>query len=568
MQIDAAIAYFSMEIFIDPQMPTYCGGLGVLAGDTIRAAADLSLPMAAVTLAHRLGYFTQKLDAQGRQHEEPARWALDEFTTELAPRVRVRLEGRDVAIRAWHRDVVGVTGSRVPVLLLDTDLPDNHLDDRRITDSLYGGDLRLRLRQEVVLGVGGVRMLRALGLRASACFHMNEGHSSLLTAELLRERVRASDRSGVDDADIAAVRARCAFTTHTPIAAGHDRFPVDLAREILGPQDDLRRTGLFVQDGTLDTTFAAMNLSRYTNAVAIRHGETTRRMFPGRAIDSITNGVHGCTWTTPAFQNLYDRHIPRWRADNSELRHALSISLTELWSAHELSKRELIDAYAVRGMPGLDPQALTIGCARRATGYKRLDLILSDPARLQRLSEEFGSIQILFAGKAHPRDNHGKEIIERLVEASREHRGSLRVAFAEDYDVDLCRKLVGGCDLWLNTPIRPLEASGTSGMKAAFNAVPSLSILDGWWIEGCIPGVTGWPIGHAHDSAPGEDSSPEDARALYDQLEHVILPMFVRERESFVRIMRHAVAINASHFNTHRMVRDYVLKAYAPALGG
>jgi starch phosphorylase len=554
------VAYFSMEVGLRAEMPTYAGGLGVLAGDTLRSAADLGIRVIGVSLLHRKGYFRQRLDAAGRQIEEPDPWDVGRFLTEEAPRVTVEVEGRPVRIRCWRFEIAGTEG-QVPVYFLDADVPENDPEDRRLTDVLYGGDERYRLRQEVVLGIGGVRMLRALGYRQIDRFHMNEGHSSLLVMELLREQACAAGRMSVAPEDVAAIRARCIFTTHTPVPAGHDQFPMDVARAVLGDSPMFALEHLCCHEGMLNLTYLALNFSHYINGVAMRHGEVSRAMFGGYAIDAITNGIHAATWAAEEFHAVFDRHIPSWRRDNFSLRYALSIPRDEIWQAHVSAKTRLLDrAAGESGLP-FRADAFTIGFARRATAYKRAGLLLHDAERLRRLAATT-PLQILYAGKAHPRDEAGKQVIERIVGAAAAVGPQVRVVYLQNYDLALARLFTSGVDLWLNTPEPPLEASGTSGMKAALNGVPSLSVLDGWWVEGCIEGVTGWAIGDDRQ-VRGDDRAAADASSMYEKLERDILPLFHGQPERYVDVMRHAIALNGSFFNSHRMVAEYALKAYA-----
>jgi len=555
----ARIAYFTMEIGIEPGMPTYSGGLGMLAGDSVRSAADLGLPMVAVSLLHRKGYFKQKLDGEGRQTELPCTWNVKDYLAELEPKVQVNIAGRPISIRAWSRDLVGEKGQVVRLLLLDTNLPDNAPEDRTLTDYLYGGDQRYRLSQEIVLGVGGVRMLRALGYDQLRRFHMNEGHAALLTAELLREEMEGSGKRLIDSDVIDAVREQCVFTTHTPVPAGHDKFAPELVRELVGTREAFERSGLFEHEGMLNLTYAALNLSRYVNGVAKRHGEVSREMFGKYPIDSITNGVHLAHWTAPAFHDLFDEVVPGWPADNASIRFAMHIPLDDLASAHDRSKHEMIEYVNQHCGTSFDDSAMTIGCARRATAYKRLDLILHDLSRLGAMADRHGPIQIVFAGKAHPRDDAGKNLIRNVFKAMREAPKNVRIAYVENYDMELGRLITAGADLWLNTPQPPMEASGTSGMKAAINGVPSFSILDGWWIEGCIEGVTGWAIGTSDDD---EHDVESDAGSLYQKLDEVILPMYYTDRRTYLNVMRNAIALNGSFFNTERMMSQYVVQAY------
>jgi starch phosphorylase len=554
------IAYFSMEVGVDSAMPTYSGGLGILAGDTLRAAADLGLPMVGVTLLHSKGYFRQSLDATGNQFESPAEWGYEEVLEPMVPRAFVSIAGKAVMVRAWRYVIRGVFGHSVPVYFLDTRLKENDEWEQSLTDALYDGDGRHRLCQEIVLGMGGVAMLQALGYKNVSTYHMNEGHAAFLTLALLEREVARGDLNALADSDGEAVRQRSVFTTHTPVPAGHDQFSVDLVREMLGSE----RLGALeklhcISDGALNMTYLALNLSRYVNGVAMRHGEISRDMFPRYPVDSITNGVHAPTWTSAPFRNLYDRFMPEWRRDNFYLRYAIKIPLSDVHRAHVLAKRELLAWIAQRTKVHLAENVLTICFARRAAGYKRADLVFTDLERLESIANHAGPFQIIYSGKAHPHDDAGKAMIRRIFEFSQKLKDVLRVVYLENYDMDLARALCAGVDLWLNTPERPLEASGTSGMKAALNGVPSLSVLDGWWIEGHVEGVTGWAIG---DCGTGEPDPAAEARSLYDKLEDTILPLYYGKPEAYTDIRRSAIALNGSFFHSQRMLLQYVRNAY------
>jgi starch phosphorylase len=557
------IAYFSMEVAVDPQIPTYAGGLGVLAGDMVRAAADFGLPFVAVTLLSRKGYFRQRLDAAGRQREEPIDWTVDALLEPLPARVTVTIEGRPVVVRAWRRIVQGVGGMAVPVLFLDTDLDENTAGDRTITHVLYGGDAAYRLAQEAVLGIGGVRMLRALGYRQIRRFHMNEGHSALLVMELVSERLESAHRTAVTDEDIETVRRMCVFTTHTPVSAAHDRFSPDLAQRVLGatPLSQLMHRCCYA--GEVNMTYLALNFSQHINGVAMRHGEVSRRLFGDYEIDAITNGVHVGTWVSPPFARLFDRRIPGWRRDSFSLRYAVSIPRDEIWEAHVGAKLRLLEFVNRSQSPPFDPAVLTIGFGRRATAYKRADLILSDLDRLRGVAAAAGRVQLVFGGKAHARDEDGKRVIERVFQARDALRNEIAVAYLEDYDMTQAGLMTAGSDVWLNTPQSPLEASGTSGMKAAVNGVPSLSVLDGWWLEGHVDGVTGWAIGASRIRPLDQPAdAAADAAALYDTLERRVLPVFYGNHGEFTNVMRYTIALNGSFFTAQRMLQEYLLKAY------
>ncbi|BER92368.1 alpha-glucan family phosphorylase [Atrimonas thermophila] len=556
------IAYFSMEIALFKEIPTYSGGLGVLAGDTVRSAADLSLPFVAITLLHRKGYFRQELTPDGNQIEHPVVWDVERLLTPLPQKVRVTIEGREVVVGAWVYVWRSVTGGKVPVIFLDTDLPENAEGDRTITHYLYGGDRRYRLKQEIVLGIGGVRMLKALELSVRK-YHINEGHAALLALELLRGEVSCQKE---EKACLREVRNLCVFTTHTPVEAGHDRFSYDLVREVLGEPlsiDLLKKLG---GKDELNMTLLALNLSGYVNGVAKRHSEVSRNMFPGYVIHSITNGVHTFTWTSPAFRELYDRYIPGWAHEPELLARVDVIPDELLWRAHQREKKSLIDLVYEKTGILMEEEVFTVGFARRMTAYKRPTFIFADRERLIRIVER-QPFQVIFAGKAHPQDWEGKRLIQEIFKQAKELHPHLKIAFLEDYDLEIAKKMVSGVDLWLNTPQKPFEASGTSGMKAAHNGVLHFSVLDGWWIEGCLEGITGWSIG----SLPDEKTDNEARREVedfYGKLEYAILPVFYNHREHWIRLMKNAIGKLAPYFNSHRMMKRYLSEAYfhQPAL--
>ncbi len=552
------VAYFSMEIALRNEIPTYSGGLGVLAGDTVRSAADLALPLVAVSLVSRAGYFRQAIDAHGRQVEQAAVWEPREWATPLDAKIAVSIEGRTVWIGAWLYVLDGYLGGRQPVLLLDTDLDENRPDDREITHTLYGGDDVYRFKQEIVLGIGGVRLLQALGFRIRQ-YHMNEGHSALLGLELLRRYEYSPEdlRPGELPYDLPRVRALCNFTTHTPVEAGHDRFSYALVQRVLGTTVELAALRHLAGEDSLNMTRLALNLSEYVNGVAKRHAEISNTMFPGYRVHAVTNGVHPFTWTSEPFRKLYDRYLPSWCHEPEQLvRVDCCIPDAAIREAHMQAKQALIEQVRARTRAALNPTAPILGFARRMTAYKRPDLLFTDLERLQAVARQH-AFQVVLAGKAHPHDEGGKRLIEQLHAQARALEDIMPVIFLPDYDMEIAQALVAGVDVWLNTPLRPFEASGTSGMKAAFNGVPNLSVLDGWWIEGCIEGVTGWAIG---DAAGGDDG---DSRALYDKLEEVVLPLYYDgDPGGWIKLMKGAISKNASYFNSHRMMRRYATEAY------
>lgn len=560
---ESKIAYFSMEVGFKNDIPTYSGGLGILAGDTIKSAADLNLPMVAVSLIYRKGYFRQEIDPEGRQIEHPVQWEPEQYMSLIPQKIHLTIEGREVAVQAWIYNISSlVTKWNVPIFFLDTDLPENAPEDRSITDSLYGGDERYRLKQEMVLGIGGVLMLRALGIRVKK-YHMNEGHAALLTLELMKRHKR--DIESVWDEkevwDTEKVKDLCVFTTHTPVEAGHDTFSYDLVREVLGdmiPIDVLKELS---GSDRLNMTLLAMNLSQYINGVAKKHGEVSNVLFPGYKIQAITNGIHTFTWTCESFARLYDKYLPGWANEPEIFVRIGKIPPEEIWEAHMVAKRALIDHVNEATGIDMDYDTLTIGFARRATSYKRANLLLSDLERLRKIGK--GKLQIIYAGKAHPRDGDGKRNIEEICRKAKELGGDIKMVYLPNYIMDLAAKLVSGVDVWLNTPMRPREASGTSGMKASHNGVLNFSVLDGWWIEGHIEGYTGWSIGPSPtESSLVKTLDKVDADDLYEKLEKLVIPTFYDDRDRWIKMMENSIGKVAYYFNTHRMMRRYVTEAY------
>ena len=547
----AKIAYFSMEIGMKSAIPTYSGGLGVLAGDVIRSSADLRIPLVAVTLISKKGYLKQKISADGWQIEFPEEWDPSDYMKLLPETANVKISGRDVKIGVWAYEQESLTGGTIPVLFLTTDVEGNSQEDRGITDFLYGGDEKYRLKQEIVLGIGGLRILDALKVNVKK-YHMNEGHSSLLTLELLKNNDLNADK----------VKNQCVFTTHTPVAAAFDKFSYDFLLKILEtevPEEKLKEYG-----GTdkLNMTLLALNLSKYTNGVTEAHMEYSRKLFPGYHIQEITNGVHSYTWTCSQFRRLFDKCIPRWANEPELLVRVDTITDEELWEAHIEAKHELLDFVHSSSGLQLDTNALTLGFARRATEYKRATMIFSDLEKLKEVNNR-GKIQLIFAGKAHPKDELGKKLIQEIYEYKTRLKDEIPIVYLENYNMGIAQKLTSGVDVWLNTPMPPMEASGTSGMKAAHNGVINFSVLDGWWIEGCVEGLTGWAIGPSPDQALSEDKRRKREIAdIYSKLEYVIIPKFYRERDSWISLMRNSIGKVAYYFNTHRMMRRYATDAY------
>lgn len=559
---ESKIAYFSMEIGVHNDIPTYSGGLGVLAGDTIRSAADLKLPMVAVSIFTKKGYFTQEIDAHGKQIEHPSKWEPTDFMHLYPHKVTVHVENREVQVQAWLYNVVSLTGGSIPVFFLDTDIPENAPQDREITAWLYGGDQTYRLKQEMVLGIGGVRILHEMGFEVKK-YHMNEGHASFLTIELLNRFKRPIEDVWDEKLvwDRKAVKNLCVFTTHTPVEAGHDKFPYDMVLKIMGealPMDVLKE---LAGSDYLNMTLLALNLSRYINGVAKKHGQVSQSMFPGYEIHAITNGVHSFTWTCDSFKRLYDEYLPGWANEPELFVRVGRIPDERLWRAHMEAKIKLIDYIRETTGETLSPEILTIGFARRATAYKRADLLFRNIERLEKLGA--GKLQIVYAGKAHPKDEPGKKLIQNIFGFKEKLKDKIRIVYLQNYNMELALKLVSGVDVWLNTPLRPLEASGTSGMKATHNGVMNFSVLDGWWIEGHIEGFTGWSIGPLpQELTPGADADGRDSEDLYHKLEDLIIPTYYNDRHTWIRIMQNAIGKNAYYFNSHRMMRRYVTEAY------
>jgi glycogen phosphorylase len=552
------IAYFTMEIALRAEMHTYSGGLGVLAGDTARASADLELPMVFVTLISRQGYLRQSID-DGRQVESADPWEPSDFAAPLRAKIALLIEGREVWVRPWLHVVRSPNGGEIPVLLLDTDVDENEAQDRRITDRLYGGGEEMRLKQEVVLGIGGLRILQGLGFNIHT-YHMNEGHAALLALDLLRRYPRPRDQVGPKELqyDVAPVRRACIFTTHTPVEAGHDRFDYALFGQLLSGYIDLDQLRLLAGQDRLNMTRLALSLAGYINGVAVRHARTTTQLFPGYTIRAVTNGVHMPSWVHPAFTALFNRCDRAWAYEPAAMVRFDTLPDDAIWTAHMRAKDELIALVAEHTGTEFDRDLPIIGFARRMTAYKRADLLFTDIARLRTINQRH-PFQLVFGGKAHPHDQGGKELIADIHRLIAELAPEIKLAYIANYDLSIAGTIVSGPDVWLNTPEPPLEASGTSGMKAAANGVLNLSILDGWWVEGCIEGVTGWAIGDDE-----ERTRLDDANSLYDKLETTVLPLYHGDRAAWIWMMKQSISKVGSFFNAHRMMRRYAAEAYIP----
>lgn len=536
-------AYISAEIGFATDVPTYSGGLGVLAGDHLKSAADLSLPLVGVTLLYREGYFVQRLDAHGHQSASYPRFHPENLMERTGQVVSIKLGGRTVELDVWRAEITGRSGHVVPVLLLDADVESNHPDDRSLTHRLYGGDHTTRLRQETALGFGGAAAVRALYPHIEA-YHLNEGHCAFLPLALLR-----------DGMSVQEVRRRCHFTTHTPVPAGHDHFPYDLAYQQIGDYLENLSPGIEELAGTDDLSMShlALALCGTANGVSELHGQVSRQMFPNHDIGHITNGVHHLSWISEPIAALYDEAIPGWREEPRRLSEGAStLPADDLWRAHTARKRQLLEYVNGETQLGFGSQLLTIGFARRAAAYKRAALLFSDPERLAAICQ--GKVQFVFAGKAHPRDTAGQEVIETVFRKAHQLHDRLRICYLENYNMWTGALITSGVDVWLNNPRRPREASGTSGMKAVLNGVPNLSIADGWWAEGARDNVNGWVIGGT------EADDAKDAEDLYQTLEQRVLPAW-EDRARWTEMMRAAIATGAD-FTAERMVLDYKQRYY------
>ncbi|MHA2391660.1 MAG: alpha-glucan family phosphorylase [Promethearchaeota archaeon] len=549
------VAYISMEIGVDSSIPTYSGGLGVLSGDTVRSAADLEFPMVGICLCYSSGYFYQFFNEFGEQKEKEIEWNFFYEFERIAQPIIMKIEDKDVKVSAWQYNVIGQSGHVLPIYLLTTDVEGNEDWMKQMTGSLYDSTSRWnRIVQEVILGIGGVKLLKSLGFNNIKTYHLNEGHGSFAMVELY----------DMLNGDIESVKDKVVFTTHTPVPAGHDRFKQDLVDKVFGNRmpPDIRK--LAEDNGEFNMTYLGMALSRYRNGVAKKHGDISRKMFPQYEIDHITNGIHLPFWVSKPFRKIFGRKWPSWRANPSVLENAVELDPLDVFDAHIKNKFNLISYQKGHSWNLLDEEMITIGFARRFATYKRATLIFHDIDKLGKIAK--GHIQFIFAGKAHPKDQMGKDYIKEIHEASEylyENYG-VKVVMMENYNMDLSHMLVSGCDVWLNNPERYREASGTSGMKAALNGVLNLSVQDGWWLEGVKrqPNA-GWVIG-PDDSNPDDPGVSNDwdidSNAIYEILENELIPTYMNHDEWLYK-MKCAIAL-AGFFNTHRMVEEYAEKAY------
>ncbi|PYL35577.1 MAG: alpha-glucan phosphorylase [Verrucomicrobia bacterium] len=605
--IKRPVAYFSAEFGFHEAIPNYSGGLGILAGDHCKSASDLDLNFVAVGLLYRHGYFRQEIDKDGAQHAVSLNQNFHHLPIREVQRdgagllISVRILDREVFAKVWQLPV-----GRIDLFLLDTDIPENNAEDRLITAELYGGDQEMRMRQEIVLGIGGVKALKALGIDPEV-FHMNEGHSAFLAMERIRRKVVEKKLEFYSALQIVA--SANIFTTHTPVPAGNDSFPREMMREYFGdfakelgiPFDELFSFGQTRVDRSdpFSMTILALRMSRHSNGVSKLHGEVSRSLWRDVwngvpvhevPITSVTNGIHTKTWMAPEFSALYRKYLGEWEERITEpdfWRRVIDIPDSELWETHQQLKHRLVEFVrervrirrerigdspeAIRDVNRiLDPEVLTIGFARRFATYKRGALLFSDKERLKRLlNDTTRPVQFIFAGKAHPRDEGGRALIQEVYRFSREAGFENRVVFLEDYDSYIARRLVQGVDLWLNNPLRPMEASGTSGMKCAPNGGINLSVLDGWWHEG-FNGNNGWAIAAEISDGTVEFQSAVDANSLYQLLENQIIPLYYAKPDgklplAWLQLMRESIRSVTPVFNTHRMVKEYTERLYIPA---
>ena len=533
------IAYFSAEIGISSNLPTYSGGLGVLAGDHIKSAADLGINMIAISLLYKEGYFKQIIDQEGKQKEVYPKFIPEPLLTQLDQIFSIELNGKEIYIKASIYNHTSINGNKIPIYFLDTDIPENDSETREITLRLYSGDNKHRIFQEAVLGFGGMKLLDVLGENKIVKYHMNEGHCSFLVLDLLKK---------FND-DVEKVRSKCHFTTHTPVPAGHDQFEFKLVKEILGDLVSKELPLPSMQHNKFHMTELGLYFSNSANGVSKLHGDVAQKQFPWKNIGYVTNGVHHYTWVSNAFTALFNEFFPNWQTKPELLFEIDKVDSNLLWNAHFNAKTDLLHYANSQLSKALDPNILTIGFARRAATYKRAQLIFRDAQRLVELGA--GKIQLIFSGKAHPNDKEGKELIHGIIKNAREFEGKIKIIYLENYNMWLGKLITTGVDVWLNTPLRPNEASGTSGMKSALNGIPNLSILDGWWEEGCKNKINGWSIGTSKDA---DDES--DASSLYDVLEKEVIPAFYEDKNRWISIMKNSIKTGVD-FTSQRMLIDY-----------
>jgi starch phosphorylase len=540
-QPEPLVAYISMEIALENKIKTYAGGLGVLAGDILRSAVNMRFPMVGVTLFNHEGYFKQTITKDGEQKKSPDKSEFLLFK-KMPQTVTVNIGKEAVLVGAWRYLIKSESGFCVPIYFLDTDLPGNSPENRRLSGALYGGNEEYRLKQEIILGRGAVKILEAIGHKKIVKFHLNEGHGALAAVELFLNSKQAQEKNKIKE-----VKKKCVFTTHTPVSKAQDifslpyflsfqpDFPGYLPKLVINNEVNMTRIGLY--------------FSGFSNAVSRAHQKTSREIYKDFNLQSVTNGIDSLFWTAPEFKILYDQHIPGWRVDNSLLKKAEYIPLREVWSAHQQAKRRLI-AYIAK-QPGLkfNEDVFTIAFARRFTVYKRPEFLFRNLGRLLEINKQ-KPLQLIYAGKAHPDDLEGQELIRKINLLAKGLSSDIQMVFLENYDLEKAQLLTAGADLWLNNPLPPNEASGTSGMKAAHNGVPQASTFDGWWVEGYKKNKTGWKI------------TEKTGDEIYDLLEKKILPLYYDFPEKWRALMVSTISRNAAYFNTQRALREYIKNIY------
>jgi starch phosphorylase len=544
------IAYFSMEFGLQDWMKTWCGGLGILAGDTIKSATDLGISMTGITLLHKNGWFKQIIDQNSGQREEKDTWNYFSNLRLLPQRITLDIWDRTVTLAIWEYNLTSNSGFTNQVFFLDSDIPENNDWDRNLTNDIYPTNYDIFLTQETLLGIGGIKLLQALGLYEKiSVFHLNESHCMSTSLALKKELGSWKE-----------VRQKICFTTHTPLAGGHQKETLEKLQYFI-PKEYLEEIPTEVlENKTLNFTTMCIFAAKFTNGVSKRHRDTTAKMYPNYTIDFVTNGVHPTTWISHHLIEVFDNYLGTWRSDVDNLKLAKTISNEDYQKAHDLAKQDLLSVINLHSSLKFETNVFTIGFARRAAPYKRADLIFSQFDRLHQIASKFGAIQLVFAGKALPGLEESNQIIKSLVERSKQSDLNLRIVFLPNYGIKLSQLITGGVDLWLNNPLPPLEASGTSGMKAAINGAPNFSIMDGWWPEACVEGQTGWSIGE--DLCEGDQCRLEEVSDLYDKLEQKILPLYYNDKEKWLEICKNNIAEIGSKFNTHKMLLEYVQKGY------
>ncbi len=554
------IAYFVMECAVDSRIPTYSGGLGILAGDTLQSFADLEVPAVCVTLLWKSGFTGQKLASDGTQLDSIQEWDVEKYMQPANIKIKIPLGGKDVTLTAYKYTIESTKGdNEIDAYFLTPDVPENDPERRKICDRLYIEGGLTRLKQEIILGVGGYEMLKAIKYKPFL-YHINESHSAFLIASLMK-----------DMNDLNRVKSRVVFTTHTPIPAAFDKFAMKDVAGMLGRYCDKQVLYDIYQEklednDELNLSWLAIKNAKNVVAVSRKHKFVSEQIFEGYRLKYVTNGIHHIKWASAHHKMLYTKYIKGWEDDPDLLRDVACIPDNEFAQAHILSKEALVEMVNSESDASFIPEDFTIAMAKRITHYKRNNLILSNPNKLIEIAERKGNIQIIFAGKAHPADPDGLAMIKSIHNASQyiaSKTKKIKIAFLENYNIHKANIILAGVDLWLNNPVRPLEASGTSGMKASLNGVPNFSVLDGWWLEACMEGINGWGIGPRPawtDLSYSDDI--QDLNDIYGKLEFNILDLYYKNFSDYLKIMKMAVSTIAPYFNTHRMVSEYVTDLY------